>query len=145
MNFLCFKIVGIFCEAHEKGSLYWDSGRIMQNFQDVENSKKRVSNQDSLTNFQLEENICGNLTKKMKEHHIIHDPVSSEESSLIQKVSNVSGQSSTIEEYDHQHNIDSESSVVVKVVLNIDQSVAKNEPQWDELEKQILWITKHFH
>jgi hypothetical protein len=81
----------------------------------------------------------------MKEHHIIHDPVSSEESSLIQKVSYVSGQSSTIEENDHQHNIDSDSSDVVKVVLNIDQSVTKNEPQWDELEKQILWITKHFH
>jgi hypothetical protein len=30
---------------------------------------------------------------------------------------------------------------VVKVVLNLDQSIAKNEPQWDELEKQILWIT----
>jgi hypothetical protein len=56
----------------------------------------------------------------MKEHHVIHDPVSSEESVLIQKVSNVSGQSSTIEEYDHQHNIDSDSSDVVKVVLNID-------------------------
>jgi hypothetical protein len=134
----------------------------MQNFQDVENSKKIVSKQDSSevlidvnseddfeqdtnceidgngecnqgislkefenqekdgdldanfeefglqadidgsTNFQLEENVCGNLTKKMKEHHIIHDPVSSEESALIQKVSNVSGQSSTVEEYDHQ-------------------------------------------
>jgi len=36
-----------FCEAHEKGSLYWDSRRIMQNFQDVENSKKIVSIQDS--------------------------------------------------------------------------------------------------
>jgi hypothetical protein len=36
-----------FCEAHEKGSLYWDSRRIMQNFQDVENSKKIVSKQDS--------------------------------------------------------------------------------------------------
>ena len=142
----------------------------MQNFQDVENSKKIVSKQDSSenlidvnsegdfeqdtnceidengecnqgislkdfenqvwdddldvileefglhadidgsTNFQLEENICGNLTTKMKEHHIIHDPVSSEESALIQKVSNFSGKSSTIEEYDHQHNIDSDGS-----------------------------------
>jgi hypothetical protein len=36
-----------FCEAYEKGSLYWDSRRIMQNFQDVENSKKNVSKQDS--------------------------------------------------------------------------------------------------
>jgi hypothetical protein len=27
-----------FCEAHENGSLYWDSRRIMQNFQHVENS-----------------------------------------------------------------------------------------------------------
>jgi len=57
------------------------------------------------------------LTKKTKEHHILPDPVSSEESALIQKVSNVSGQSSTFED---QHNIDSDSSDVVKVVLNID-------------------------
>jgi hypothetical protein len=74
----------------------------------------------------------------MKEHHVIHDPVSSEESVLIQKVSNVSGQSSTIEEYDHQHNIDSDSSDVVKVVLNID------EPQWDELEKADIMDYKTF-
>jgi hypothetical protein len=47
----------------------------------------------------------------------------------------VGRQSSTIEEYDHQQNIDSDSSDMVKLVLNIDQSVAKNEPQWDELEK----------
>jgi hypothetical protein len=87
-----------------------------------------------LTNFQLEENVCGNLTKKMKEHHIIPDLVSSEESALIQKESNVSGRSSTFDDFDHQHNIDSDSSDVVKVVLNVDQSIEKNEPQWDELE-----------
>jgi hypothetical protein len=40
-----------FCEAHENGSLYWDSRRIMQNFQDVENSKKIVSKQDSTENL----------------------------------------------------------------------------------------------
>jgi hypothetical protein len=178
-----------FCEAHENGSLYWDSRSIMQNFQDIENSKKIVSKQDSSevlidvnsegdfeqdtnfeidengecnqgitskefenqvrddgldvifeefglhadidgwTNFQLEENVCRNLTKKMKEHHVSHDPVSSEESASIQKLSIVSGQSSTIEDYDHQHNIKSDSSDVVKVVLNIDQSIEKNEPQ----------------
>jgi hypothetical protein len=97
-----------------------------------------------LTNIQLEENVCGNLTKKMKDHHIIHDPVSSEESALIQKVSNVRGQSSTFEDYDHQHNIDSDSSDVVKVVLNIDQSIEKNEPQWDELEKADIMEFKTF-
>jgi len=80
----------------------------------------------------------------MKEHHIIPDPVSSEESALIQKVSNVSGQSSTFEDYDHQHNIDSDSSDVVKVVLNIDQSIEKNEPQWDELEKADIMEFKTF-
>jgi len=80
----------------------------------------------------------------MKEHHIIPDPVSSEESALIQKVSDVSEQSSTIEEYDHQQNIDNDSSDVVKVVLNLDQSVAKNEPQWDELEKAIIMDYKTF-
>jgi hypothetical protein len=80
----------------------------------------------------------------MKEHHVIHDPVSSEESALIQKVSDVSEQSSTIEEYDHQQNIDNDSSDVVKVVLNLDQSVAKNEPQWDELEKAIIMDYKTF-
>jgi len=82
--------------------------------------------------------------RKRKEHHVIHDPVSSEESALIQKVSNISEKSSTIEEYDHQHNIDSDSSDVVKVVLNIDQSVAKNEPQWDELEKADIMDYKTF-
>jgi hypothetical protein len=66
------------------------------------------------------------------------------ESALIQKISNVSGQSSTIEEYDHQHNTDSDSSDVVKVVLNIDQSVAKNELQWDELEKADIIDYKTF-
>jgi hypothetical protein len=35
------------CEAHERGSLYWDSSRIMQNIQDVQNSKKIVSKQES--------------------------------------------------------------------------------------------------
>jgi hypothetical protein len=33
---------------------------------------------------------------------------------------------------------------VVKVVLNIDQSVAKNEPQWDELEKADIMDYKTF-
>ncbi len=37
-----------FCEAHERGSLYWDSTRIMQNIQDVQYSKKIVSKQESL-------------------------------------------------------------------------------------------------
>jgi hypothetical protein len=125
----------------------------MQNFQDVENSKKIVSKQDSTEalidvnsegDFEQDKNceIDGNeecnqgiplkefenqvqdddldvvflrildsmlilmdrqtfslkktfveiRQKKMKEHHVIPDPVSSEESALIQKVSNVSGQ-----------------------------------------------------
>ncbi len=37
-----------FCEAHERGSLYWDSSRIMQNIQNVQNSKKIVSKQESV-------------------------------------------------------------------------------------------------
>ncbi len=37
-----------FCEAHERGSLYWDSSRIMQNIQDDQNSKKIVSKQETL-------------------------------------------------------------------------------------------------
>jgi hypothetical protein len=56
----------------------------------------------------------------MKEQNVIDDPVSSEESALIQKVSNVSGQSSTFEEYDHQQTINNDSSDVTKVVLNLD-------------------------
>jgi len=36
-----------FCEAHDNGSLYWDSRRLMQNFQ----SKKIVSKQDSSENL----------------------------------------------------------------------------------------------
>ncbi len=37
-----------FCEAHERGSLYWDSSRIMQNIQDVQNSKKKFQNKNHL-------------------------------------------------------------------------------------------------
>jgi len=36
-----------FCKAHKRGSLYWDSSRIMQNIQDVQNSKNIVSKQES--------------------------------------------------------------------------------------------------
>ena len=132
-----------FCEAHERGSLYWDSSRIMQNIQDVQNSKKIVSKQESfevlsgvdsefdaeqdtncemdvnddenqemsmktfenqvqdddldvifeefgiqddndgLANLQLGQNFSGYLTRKMKEQHVIHDLVSSEDSALI--------------------------------------------------------------
>ena len=50
-----------FCEAHENGSLYWDSRRIMQNFQDVENSKKIVSKQDSSENL-IDVNSEGRVT-----------------------------------------------------------------------------------
>jgi hypothetical protein len=38
-----------FLEAYEKGYLYWDAPRLMQNIQDVENSKKIVSVHDELT------------------------------------------------------------------------------------------------
>jgi hypothetical protein len=40
-----------FCEAHERESLYWDSTRIMQNIQYVQNSKKIVSKQESFEVF----------------------------------------------------------------------------------------------
>jgi hypothetical protein len=42
------EMIIFFCEAHERGSLYWDSTRIIQNIQDVQNSKKIVSKQESL-------------------------------------------------------------------------------------------------
>jgi hypothetical protein len=38
-----------FLEAYENGYLYWDSPRLMQNIQDVENSKKIVLVDDELT------------------------------------------------------------------------------------------------
>jgi hypothetical protein len=53
-------------------------------------------------------------------------------------------QSSTIEQYDYQQNIDSDSIDVVKVVLNLDRSIAKNEPQWYELEKADIMDDKTF-
>jgi hypothetical protein len=37
-----------FKEAYEIGSLYWDSSRIVQNFQDVENMKKIIVKDDSV-------------------------------------------------------------------------------------------------
>jgi hypothetical protein len=168
-----------FCEAYERGSLYWDSTKIMQNIQDVENSRKIVSKKESsevlsgvdlefdveqdtyceidvnddenhemslktfdnqvrdddldvifeefgiqdyndgLTNFQLGENVCGNLTRKMKEQHIIHDPVSSEESALIQKTSTFSEKSYNFVESDHQQAVNNDSTDVVKVILQL--------------------------
>jgi hypothetical protein len=184
-----------FCEAHERVSLYWDSTRIMQNIQDVQNSKKIVSKQDSfevlsgvdsefdveqdtnceidvnddenqemsmktfenqvqdydldvifeefgiqddnygLTNCQLGENVCGNLKRKMKEQHVIHDPVSSEESALIQKTTDFSEKSYIFVESDHQQPVNNDSTDVVKVILNLDRQMKNHEPQWDELEK----------
>ncbi len=37
-----------FKESYEIGSLYWDSSRIMQNIQDVENTKKIIVKDDSV-------------------------------------------------------------------------------------------------
>jgi hypothetical protein len=39
-----------FCEAQENGFLYWDAKRIMQNIQDIENSKKIISKQEMTPN-----------------------------------------------------------------------------------------------
>ena len=72
-----------------------------------------------LTNFQLGENVCGNLTRKMKEQHIIHDPVSSEESALIQKTSTFSEKSYNFVESDHQQAVNNDSTDVVKVILQL--------------------------
>ena len=39
-----------FQDCSKSGLLYWDSERLMQNIQDVENSKKILSTNDDLTN-----------------------------------------------------------------------------------------------
>ncbi len=87
---------------------------------------------DGLTNCQLGENVCGNLTRKMKEQHVIHDSVSSEESALIKQTSNVSEQSYNFVESDHQQAVNNDSADVVKVILNLDRQMENHEPQWDE-------------
>jgi len=74
---------------------------------------------DGLTNFQLGENFCGNLTRKMIEQHLIHDSVSSEDCALFQKTANFSEQSYDFVESDHQHPINNDSTDVVKVILNL--------------------------
>jgi hypothetical protein len=90
---------------------------------------------DGLTNFQLGENFCGNLTRKMKEQHVIHDLVSSEDSALIQKTTNFSEKSYSFVESDHHQPLNNDSTDVVKVILILNRSVENHEPQWDELEK----------
>jgi len=90
---------------------------------------------DGLTNCKLGENVCGNLTRKMKEPHVIHDPVSSEESALIQKTSNFIEQSYIFVESDHQQALNNENTDVVKVIPNLDRQMKNHEPQWDEWEK----------
>ena len=85
-----------------------------------------------MTNFQLGENFCGNLTRKMKEQHVIHDPVSSEGSALIQKTANFSEQSYNFMESDHQQPLNNDSTDVVKVILYLNRRVENHEPQWDE-------------
>jgi len=70
----------------------------------------------------------------MKEQHVIHDLVSSEDSALIQKTANFSEQSYNFMESDHQQPLNNGSTDVVKVILNLNRRVEKNEPQWDELE-----------
>jgi hypothetical protein len=90
---------------------------------------------DSLTNFKIGENVCGNLTRNMMEQHIIHGPVSTEESVLIPKNLNIGEQTSTFEESDRHQTINNDNNDVVKVVLNLDQSMENHEPQCDELER----------
>jgi hypothetical protein len=70
---------------------------------------------DGLTNLQLGQIFCGNLTSKMKEQHVIHDPVSSEDSVLIQKTANFSEKSYNFVESDHQQPLNNDSTDVVKV------------------------------
>jgi hypothetical protein len=90
---------------------------------------------DGLTNLQLGQIFCGNLTRKMKEQHVIHDPVSSEDSALIQKTAKFSEKSYNFVESDHQQPLNNDSTDVVKVILNLNRGVENHEPQWDELEK----------
>jgi hypothetical protein len=43
-----------FCEASSSGCLYWDSRRIMQNIQDVENSKKIIPKKDDTSELLID-------------------------------------------------------------------------------------------
>jgi hypothetical protein len=69
----------------------------------------------------------------MKEQHVIHDPVSSEESALIQKTSNFSEKSYNFVKSDNQQSVNNDSTDVVKVILNLDRQMENHEPIWDEL------------
>jgi len=71
----------------------------------------------------------------MKEQHVIHDPVSSEDSALIQKTAKFSEKSYNFVESDHQQPLNNDSTDVVKVILNLNRGMENHEPQWDELEK----------
>ncbi len=50
---------GLFCEAKNNGFLFWDATRIMQNIQDVENSKKILSQRDEMMLTTIETNLLG--------------------------------------------------------------------------------------
>ena len=191
-----------FLEAHENGSLYWDATRIMQNIQDVENSKKIISKQEpsealgnqetdsdiepdeiseiqgcdddyqgttlkplmnqvqdddldmifeeygvhgingGSLNFEVAKNASNNLARKMKKEHVIHDPVTSNESACIQKASNIIGQDSCHTDNDSlplPQSSTSGSVDIIKVILNLDRNVENHEPKWEELEqKEVL-------
>jgi hypothetical protein len=58
-----------FKEAYEIGSLYWDSSRIMQNFQDVQNTKKIIIKDDPVQEIDSNnsfDNIIEELLKILK-------------------------------------------------------------------------------
>jgi hypothetical protein len=49
--------VDFFCEAKNNGFLFWDATRIMQNIQDVENSKKILPQRDEMMLTTIETNL----------------------------------------------------------------------------------------
>jgi hypothetical protein len=182
------------CEAQENGFLYWDAKRIMQNIQDIENSKKIISKQETtpnstnldpsfyisrdenstggesdtqnhgtslknrqdhdidddldvifeefgihdeignIGNVTVDGNICGNLTRKMKEQHVISDPVSTSESALIQGNDDVDGQ--IVVSQSNIQALNNGSNNLIKVILNLNRNVEDHEPNWGQLEKE---------
>jgi hypothetical protein len=87
----------------------------------------------NIGNFTVDQNICGNLTRKMKKQHVISDPVSTSESVLIQGNIDVDGQIVA-----SQSNIQASnngSNNLIKVILNLNHNVEGHELNWGQLEK----------
>jgi hypothetical protein len=173
--------MGIFCEAKNKGFLFWDATRIMQNIQDVENSKKILPQKDKMmlstidTNLDLgleryrdgdvdddesteinmeknnenqsfddenldlimeeyemqdghngllynliKENDCGSLSKEMKEHYIIDDPIITDADVMISECELGLDVQIEFETDNFSSNSSNNAIYVIKVILNLD-------------------------